>query len=45
MISSVLRNIRAAFKQTLKHYFLAAADYFNRDYVVRTWTCMMNKAV
>src|ERR1700752_2883348 len=41
---SVLRHIRVASKQELKHRLMAAVDYFNGDPVVHTWTYKLDKA-
>jgi len=41
---SVLRHIRVASKQELKHRILAAIDHFNQNPVVHTWTYKLEKA-
>jgi transposase len=41
---SVLRHIRVASKQELKHRILDAVDDVNRDPVVHTWTYKLNEA-
>ena len=41
---SVLRHIRVASKQELKHRIMAAMDEFNRDPVVHTWSYRLDLA-
>ena len=41
---SVLRHIRVASKQGLKHRIMAAMDEFNRDPVVHTWSYRLDLA-
>jgi hypothetical protein len=41
---SVLRHIRVASKQELKHRLMAAVEFFNGDPVVHTWTYKLEKA-
>ena len=41
---SVLRHIRVASKQELKHRIIAAMDEFNRDPVVHTWSYKLDQA-
>jgi len=41
---SVLRHLRVASKQELKHRIIAAMDHFNRDPVVHTWSYRLDQA-
>jgi hypothetical protein len=41
---SVLRHIRVASKQELKHRLMAAVEFFNGDPVVHTLTYKLDKA-
>jgi hypothetical protein len=41
---SVLRHIRVASRQELKDRLIAAVNYFDRDPVVHTGTCKLDRA-
>jgi hypothetical protein len=41
---SVLRHIRVTSKQELRNRIMAAIDFFNREPVVHTWTCTLDRA-